>query len=78
MRTFGTIEIDGNTYDVLNAYSCGPGERPHTFDVYTLNGSATASEVAGVWTFTPRYGYPRVVRVVTSGYRPPHVEARAA
>lgn len=68
---YGTIEIDGEAREVLNAYSCGPGETPHSFDVP----GGHAYEFGGVWKYSPRIGHERAAKVDASGYRAPSAQA---
>lgn len=56
----GTIKIDGNEVKTLNSYSCGPGEKAHTF---ALENSAYVYCVAGVWKLQRPGQYPAVVTV---------------
>lgn len=63
----GTLTIDGFEYKILNAYSCGPGEKPHSFDIK----GGHVYEFGGVWKYNRRYGVERIVKVDATGYKEP-------
>lgn len=66
----GTINMNGHDYEVRNAYSCGPGEKPHSFDIP----GGHVYEIAGVWKYSPRIGPEYQVTVDPAGYSPPAIQ----
>ncbi len=58
-----TIEIDGAVTKISNAFSCGPGEKPHTF-MLAGSGGCYVYSVAGAW-FMQRPGNFPVPAVVS-------------
>lgn len=54
-----TIKVNGQVAKVLNAYSCGPGLSPHTYDVP----GGYVYEIAGVWRKQTAGQFPYVVQV---------------
>lgn len=58
--THTVLAIDGREVTTTNAYSCGPGCTPHTFD---LPGGDSVYEIGDKWTLRSPGQWPREVSV---------------
>lgn len=54
------ITVNGSVKQVVNTLSCGPGEKPHT---YELKGGSYVFEIGGVWWLAEKGQSKRNVEV---------------